>query len=365
MADQKNYKVFKYNCIFNIVLYVFQFISLLMFSNYIIYILIMIISKLLNRILINRYISKYYKDIDFNSEDKLSKQDINSLKENISGLFCYKIGDYVINCTDNIIISSVINVVIVGVYTNYLSIITILRSVIKNIFTGITASYGNLTVENNKESKIDVFNKMTFISFVVSGFVMICFLNLINPFIQIWIGSEYLLSIVSVVIIVSNFYLMCNQMPLDTVKEAHGFYNRDKYVPVIQAIINLLLSIILAYIIGFNGVIISTTISYLFTVFWNKPFIIYKYIFEESMIKYFINQIKYILTIIFISFITFNLFNYLSLAVNFINILLMGIIISVIYFGIICLLYYRREEFKFVVSLIKNMFDNIKVKFGL
>jgi len=296
MADQKNYKIFKYNCIFTFLLYSFQIVSIVVFSNYVLYIVSLILFRLLNRLFVNRYISRNYKNIDFNSNEKLSKSDIDDLKSNIAGLFCYKIGDYAINCTDNIIISSFINVVLVGIYTNYLSIITIVRSIVKNIFSGLTASYGNLNVEKNDEAKINVFEIMTFISFVVSGYVAIIFLNLLNPFIQLWIGKRYLLPINSVVIIVINFYLMCNQMPLDTVKESLGFYKKDRYIPVLQAIINILLSIVLVNFIGFNGIIVATTISYLVTVFWNKPFVIYKYLFEKSCFNYFINQIKYMVT---------------------------------------------------------------------
>jgi len=203
---------------------------------------------------------------------------------------------------------------------------------------------------------------MTFISFVVSGYVAIIFLNLLNPFIQLWIGKRYLLPINSVVIIVINFYLMCNQMPLDTVKESLGFYKKDRYIPVLQAIINILLSIVLVNFIGFNGIIVATTISYLVTVFWNKPFVIYKYLFEKSCFNYFINQIKYMVTLVFMYFCTYSILNYFDLSINIINLIFSGLLITLFYVVIISLLFYRRGEYKFILNMVKSIFCSFRKK---
>ena len=134
IADQKNYKVFKYHFFFKVLLYLLQLLVLFIYPNYVIYLLVMVISKLGDKIFVNRYISKYYPEIDFYSKEKLCDKDITVIKKNVFGLFCFKVGDYIINCTDNIIISSFINLVMVGIYTNYLSITTIVRTIIKNFF---------------------------------------------------------------------------------------------------------------------------------------------------------------------------------------------------------------------------------------
>lgn len=356
MADQKNYKVFKYNCFFNTSIYILQFIFILFTKNYIIYILIMILCRLINRILINRYITHYYKDVDFNSKEKLSTTEITSIKENIFGLFCFKIGDYVINSSDNIIISSFIGIVTVGIYTNYLSITTILKTIIKNIFNGITASFGNLTTKHNKEAEREVFDIMVFVGFFVSGFVTVCFLNLINPFVTVWLGEKFVVSTSSMILICINFYLMCNQMPLDTIKEAEGFYKKDRYIPIIQAIINIILSIILAGKMGLNGVLLGTTISYLLTVFWIKPLLLDKYIFEEKSTSYFLNQFKYVITIIIIYLVSSGIIHYINLPINIITIIVNGIITTIIFGLIISLFYFRNSNFKFMINTVKNMF---------
>ncbi len=354
MADQKNYKVFKYNVTFNSLIYILQFIFILFTENYIIYLLIMILCKLANRILINCFITRYYPDINFNSKEKLSKEEMLSIKENVFGLFCFKIGDYVINCSDNIIISSLINIVTVGIYTNYLSIVSILKTIIKNIFNGVTASFGNLSVNNNKQAEKEVFEIMVFIGFIVSGFVTICLLNLINPFINLWIGSKYVTSMISMILICVNFYLMCNQIPLDTIKEAKGFYKKDRYIPIIQAIINIVISIVLGMKIGLNGVLLGTTISYLITIFWIKPLLLNKYIFETSSISYFLNQLKYIITLIVIYVISHNMLQWMKIPSNIGGLILSAIIVSIIFLLVVTIVFIHDKGYQFAISLIKN-----------
>ena len=356
MADQKNYKVFKYNCFFNTSIYILQFIFILFTKNYIIYILIMILCRLINRILINRYITNYYKDVDFNSKEKLSTNEIASIKGNIFGLFCFKIGDYIINSSDNIIISSFIGIVTVGIYTNYLSITTILKTIIKNIFNGITASFGNLATKHNKEAEREVFDIMVFVGFFVSGFVTICFLNLINPFVTVWLGEKYVVSTSSMILICINFYLMCNQMPLDTIKEAEGFYKKDRHIPIVQAAINIILSLLLASKIGLNVVLLGTTISYLLTVFWIKPLLLNKYVFEEKSTSYFINQLKYVVTIIIIYLVSSEVIYYINLPINIITIIVNGIITTIIFGLIISLFYFKNSNFKFMINTMKGIF---------
>ena len=353
-ADQKYYEVFKYDCFFKFILYILQVILLLVRPNYILYLLIMVLSRFGSRFMINRYITKKYYNVDFSVTDKLDKNEMKTFKEKVYGLFCFRVGYYVINCSDNIIISSIIGIVTVGIYTNYLSITTILKTTIKSLFNGITASFGNLSVEHNRNAERRVFGIMSFLGFFVYGYVTICLLCLINPFVELWLGEKYVLPYFSMIIICINFYLMCNQLPMDTVKEAYGFYTKDKYVPIIQAIINIILSIVLGFVLGFNGVILATTVSYLVTVFWNKPYMLYHYIFQDKCINYFFDQVKYVITLFIIYGINYYILMYIHLSVSFIHLILGGVIISIVYIFVVSLVYHKREEYQFLFNFIKG-----------
>ena len=150
-------------------------------------------------------------------------------------------------------------------------------------------------------------------------------------------------------------------MPLDTIKEAKGFYTKDKYIPIAQAVINIVLSIVLGIKIGLNGVLLGTTISYLITVFWIKPLLINKVIFKTKSMNYFINQIKYIITIFIVYIISNQLIVILDLKVNLLSIITNGILTTAIFILIISIFYFKNEGFQFLLDFIKNIFKRKKV----
>ena len=107
---------------------------------------------------------------------------------------------------------------------------------------------------------------------------------------------------------------------------------------------------------GLNGVLLGTTISYLLTVFWIKPLLLNRYVFAEKSISYFINQLKYVLTIIIIYLVSSGIIHYINLPINIITIIVNGIITTIIFGLIISLFYFRNSNFKFIVNTMKGIF---------
>ncbi|MGO0230095.1 hypothetical protein ACTMLF_18280, partial [Proteus mirabilis] len=122
---------------------------------------------------------------------KLSKQEKKEFFENLYSLLLYKISGVVINGTDNIIISIFLGITIVGIYSNYLLILTTMTSILSYIFYSVTASVGNLHVTETKEKKHSIFRVLHFLNFWTYGFIAILLWNLMNPFLTVWIGEEF------------------------------------------------------------------------------------------------------------------------------------------------------------------------------
>lgn len=269
-------------------------------------------------------------------------------------MFLYKIGDYLINGTDNIIISKIIDISTVGIYSNYLSIITIFKNIINNIISGVTASFGNLIVREKEETQENVFNIMNFITYSFCGFIFCCLIFLFNDFIKIFYGENYILGMTEVIIICLNFYIAAMLLPLESVKSAAGLYYEDRYVTIIQAIINVIISIILGHKIGLLGVLLGTFISYILTTVWERPIIIYKRIFKSNWTKYIK---KYFLQVMIIGINL--LIDYIVIAklfkeVSILNFILKGILIVII-FGVTNLIVFRNsKEFKYILSTVKE-----------
>lgn len=357
-ADQKHYKVSGILLGYTLATNILQIIALLVTKNFYIYILADIITKIIKFILINLSIKKYYKQIDFYTNEKLEKEEKRTFIKNVKSLFLYKIGDYLINGTDNIIISKVINISTVGIYGNYLSTISIFKNIMMSIISGITASFGNLIVKEKEKIQENVFDIMNFITYGFCGFVFCCLLFLFNDFTFLMYGSNYVLNNIEVIIICMNFYIATMILPLESVKSAAGLYYEDRYVSIIQAVINIIISIIGGIKFGLIGVLLGTLISYLSTTFWERPMIIYKRIFKSNYIKYFIKYFIQLLIIAFNIIIDWLIISKVFAQVSILNFILKGIVISIVFMITNIAVYYKSKEFKYIIE---KIVDKIKI----
>lgn len=352
IADQKKYKLTSIEILGILITSIFQIIFLITTRSFIYYLIIQIVISFIQRIWINIYITREYSDIDFFSKEKLDFKEKEVIEKNIKAMFFHKIGDYCLNGTDNLIISYFINIVAVGIYSNYLVITGILNNIVSTIYNGITASVGNLIAVSNNDKKESLFNKIDFVGFVLYGFITICLINLFNDFIILWIGENFCLSFSIVLVISINFYLSGMRSSCHTFKAASGLFDVDKFTPLIQSIVNLVISIVLVKKIGLIGVLLGTLLSGVVLPNWQRPKLIYKYVFGKSSIPYFKNYIKNILFITVITLITLYLNSYIHLVNPFLTFVIKGIVCGIIYLFCFYFVFRKKEEFLFFKELI-------------
>lgn len=348
-AYQKNYKLFAIKSITTIMLYGLQILFLIMTKDFILYLIITFLVKFLQNFLISWYVSKEYPNIDYKSKEKIDKKTKKEIMINIKSLFITKIGDYLLNGTDNIIISA-INIGLTGIYANYLSIVGVMKTIMNVIYNGVVASFGNLAAVESKDIQENVFNISNFICFLISGFITIELIFLFNPFIKFWVGSKFLLDLWMVILISVNFYLYSQILSLDVIKRATGMYKIDAHISIIQAVINLAVSIVLGYYIGIGGVLIGTLVSYVFVACIFKPILIYKNIFNKNPICYYIEQIKYLMFILIISILCYYLKSVITINFLIIDIILSGIIIALVYFIFVIIIFRKNKNFDYLYS---------------
>lgn len=353
-ANQKKYEIAFLQILYLLFTSIGQIFILIYTHNFLLYILIDFIIKLIKCISSNIIVKKKYPNVSFNYHEKISKNNKKNITTNVKSLFIIKIGDYLVNGTDNLIISKVINISTTGLYGNYLSVVSVLKNIINTIMIAITSSFGNLIVKESKETQENVFNIMNFWSSIISIYFFLGIYFMIDPFIIICFGKNYLLSYKELLIISINMFLVTKLLPVDSVKSAAGIFKEDRYVPIIQAILNLMISIILAIKLGLIGVLLGTTISYLLTVSWEKPYIIYKKVFNKNVLKYYVNYLINIIYIIIFCIIFTYLFKHINLSNTIIDFIVKGLVLTVIYGLSVILIYHRKKEFKFIFSLIKR-----------
>lgn len=351
-SDQKSYITSKIIFTFSTVLSIIQVIILLLTKNYILFLLSSIITVVLQNIYICYKADKMYPYIKIKEKDKLSKEEYKEIKRNISSLFIYKVGSVVSNGTDNIVISKIIGLVAVGIYSNYLLIINSITNILNQIFNAITSSIGNLVVTSNKERSKEVYENLSFANFVIYGFTSIGIFVLINPFIKIWIGEEYLLSPFVAFLLSFNLYIGGMNSVTTSFRNAYGLFYKAKYRPIFMCILNLVVSIILAFPLGIAGVVIGTIVSRIFTIVWLDPYVIYKYGFNESPKKYYFKYIEYLLIYLLLSILLYFVFNLVPIA-NIFLFILVGILLTISVIGFIIIVYNKSSEYKYLKGRMK------------
>lgn len=352
-ADQKEYEITKIVIGFNLLLTAGQILVLIIFKSFFSYLLVQTLTILLENLIVNRYITKKYSYLKESNVKKLDKESKKSLVVNVKALLYHKVGSYIVDSTDNLIISKYVGLVSVGIYSNYYMIITIFFTFLANAIWSSMSSYGNLNVLESNEKRYSIYKLINFVAFIFYGVIAICLYELFNLFVgDIWLGKEYLLSLGTVLIICINFFVKGVIHVNDSIRASGGLYDKDKYVAIIQAIINIVASLILVKYYGIAGVFIGTLISYIVP-FIVKPFIIYKYMFSKNVIEYFKLMFKQIIVLLIASLIVSFINSKIYLSSALLLFIVRGTISVVIPLIIILIFYYKDESFEMLKDKIK------------
>ena len=222
--DQKQYIVDFVQNLFQLLVAIVRIIILMMTRNYYLYLIIQIISVILDNLYINYIVNKKYDFIIKHKEEKIKKDVKKEIIKNTKAMIFDKIGGIAVSSTDNLLISKLINLASVGMYSNYYLIISSLKKIINQIFHGVTASVGNFCVTNSKQKSMEIFNTSYFVSYIIYSFSSCCLLCLFNPFIELWLGKEYVFSLSIVIVLVINFYLNGMRSATSVFNNAFGIF---------------------------------------------------------------------------------------------------------------------------------------------
>ena len=351
---QEAYKISIGTTISKLVIFGLQFILFLFYPSFLLFIAIQLVVNLIYFIVINSYVTKSYSWLGRNKEE-IPEAEKRSLLKNIKAMFMHKIGAVVVFSTDSLVITKFIGLTAAASYTNYQIIIMAIQTLIGTAVNGITASIGSLLTTGDKEHAYKIHKNLFFLNFWITSFIIISLFNTLNQFIVLWVGEKFLLDTLTFVVILINVFITLMRSSVERFKEGSGNFYKDRYAPICEAVINLVASIVLVHYMGLPGVFIGTLASNLLVIFWTQPYIVYRYIFDKKLSAYFIMYFKYLLLgiipFIITSFIT-NSFKYNYNISSFIANCLINIVVVN---GIYLVMFFRKEEFKYYLNMVKEI----------
>lgn len=360
VADQKEYIKTTYKQIFSFLTVFLKALVLILTRNFIFYLIIQILIPYIGNICASYKAEKMYPFINDKVEE-LSKDEKKDLFKNVKSLSLYRVSNVVLDSSDNIIITKLLGLITTGFASNYLLIISSCKQLLLQVTNSFTASVGNLNAIETEDKKHEIFNKLYFFSFWLYGFFGVMMGLLINHLIIIWIGNDYLLSQSVLLALIFNFYIVGIQNITFTYRTTMGLFVKSKYVPLIAAILNIVLSIILAKPLGLTGIFLATGITRLVTFGISDPYLIYKYGFKKNLKEYYINFIKYLAFLIF----EYVLIYYVLLLIPFNNLggfLLKGVIGTIIFNLLFVLFFRKNNNYKALFLVAKDLIVKLGIK---
>lgn len=296
-ADQRQYiTIFAVqggNCVQLILQIIFVYFT----KNYFIYLLIIIIVNFVKYLSVDRIAVKEYPNIfkaGFSKKENVPIDIARRLKGNIFPMFLHKLGKTVITSTDTILLSMLFGTALVGKYNNYVLLSNGFMTVFWLVSKAITSSIGDICV-NQEEETVEIYNQIFFGNFALSVLSGILFTLIAQPFIILSFGSVNLISFSLVYTLGFNLFINSLRIVNSTFRDAMGLFSPDWYKPILEGLFNIVVSYLLALVIGPVGVILGTTLTYLCISIWIEPFVIIRVGFKRKLSKYYFLMILYII----------------------------------------------------------------------
>ncbi|OON88466.1 hypothetical protein BXO88_01350 [Oribacterium sp. C9] len=359
-ADKREYTIKTVDSIISIVFCIMKIIAVIMTANYLIYIVLTTIQTITSNIVLHILCKRYYRylvDVKFNVVK------FESIWKDIKVLFVGKIAGYIYGSTDNIIISSVIGAVSVGYIVNYTTVINAISTLVFSVFSPIAPMIGNLIVEEHDKNRNEkIFRTYTYVRYSITLCSVIPFIVLAQSFIEIWVGSQYMLSMVIVWLFGIDRYINFVHSSLCDFINADGLFAQDKNIEIIGALTNIVISIILAHFIGIIGVLIGTIVSQ--GVFWiGRSAVVYQNCFkgtDGNYKMYWQQQALYFIIFIFLTVICEKIYDILPCYNYALRFVTGGIICEIFAISFNLLLFHKTYEYKFIKSTILEIIFKIK-----
>ncbi len=268
-----------------VILYSTQAVVLYVTRNYYLYLLVFALAVIPHNFLFYVVSRKMYPDIY--CEGEITQEQKDSIRSKVLPLLVHRIGGTVIISIDDMIISAFLGVTYLTTHDNYyyiLSNITILLGILRG---AVVASLGNKMYTSSLDDLYSTYKKVFFVWVTAVGWCACFLIGLYQPFIQFWVGSDFLYSDRIMLLLSAYFFVWQFRLIGVTMKEAAGLWEPDKWKPVIGMAFNLVVSILMVIVTkSVVGVLFPTMVVMLFIYFPWETYVLFRLVFKRDCRDY-------------------------------------------------------------------------------
>lgn len=283
IADQREYIVSIVTLVINLLNYGCIIFIVLLWQNYQLALFLNIVVESLLNIWIIRYVNKRYPFLKRYRKKRSEKGLVTAIFRDIKNIFVSRLSSKLLVSTDNLIISSFISVVTVGLYANYSLIVQAVMNVMLALAGAVQPTVGNLFTEHDQNKNHQILRQMGFVFFLLAAFCSASLMSLASIFVtDFWLAESYRLGVEVVICCVANTYLFIMNLPTSIVMTVSGMFDKERNISVLYAAVNLVISLILVRSLGVVGVLIGTFASYLVQIVFRIHFFFSNYLYTSS-----------------------------------------------------------------------------------
>ena len=364
IASQQEYRCVQIDLFANIVTQVFQLALLAIFKNYIVYLCLQLSTTIFANCLIAIKTNKEYPYLK--AKYSISKEYISSknMFKDMRDFIVHKLCYAVYGGTDNIVISAFCGVRNVALYGNYALVQRgVMQILFYKLLNPIQATLGNIVYSDRKKEDLwKQFKMLDVFSFFFATYIGIGFLVFFQPFIEMWMGKEYLLSNSFVFLFAITIYFSAVFEIVYKYRTVFGDYNQDRNMMILSAILNLLISILGAKQFGILGIQFGTLVAF-FPIAYGRIRFVVKGYFKESMWKYIIKHMLLAVVVMVEGALCWIICE--KIPVSLLGFLGRGIIWFIIPGIINTLLYMKNPSFKLMLKYFNEILKSIGNKLNI
>ena len=200
------------------------------------------------------YVKKRYNiNTKIEADDKLISQRWDA--------FAHQLANFVNDNTDVMVITIFLGVMEVSVYSIYNMVALMIKKVVLTISNGATSAFGNM-IANKEDSVLATrFRQYELLVFAISAMLLSITSVMYLPFISLYTSGvndvNYLRPIFANLVCLATFFA-CVKTPYQQMVYAAGMFKQTRNKTILEAIINIVVSLGCVQFLGISGVIIGT-----------------------------------------------------------------------------------------------------------
>ena len=349
-ADQNGYIYTRIYTVFKLVGTVLILIVLFISREYLVFLGANILLTIVTDLYASSVAQRKYPYID--KRAKLPKAERGQIFSNIRNLFIMQFAGRVVDSTDNILISSLISTILVGLYSNYMIVIGVFKSLSDKLMVAVAPSMGNLFVTDDTDSKEKNLCRLTFVFYIFASIAAAGTYSCIQPFVTLWLGKDYLLEMSVIVVLCFLYFVAIIYEPLKNAMFLTGYFAIGRNISFISAVTNLIVSVILGRQIGIIGIFIGTMCTYGIEII-AKTYYLFKLYLKRSSKQYVFLWVRMILAFMAELGVIHIIHNKLILSAlpAFLIMGLLSVLITVI---AVTLVFFKTDHYAYVLWLLKT-----------